>query len=134
MEFLKGWKRIYVILLGVLFVVTGIAFAQQGGEPPAPPSASDMVAKMKQELNLTDTQVNQITPVIQDEVNQMQALMGQGTDRDAVKTQMEALRQSTESKLSQYLTENQLAQWKNKQQPPQGQPPQGGGHMAPPRN
>ena len=121
MKFLDKWWLILVILIGVLFIIASIMFAQQG-KLPSPPSASDIVAKMKQELNLNDEQVSQITPVIQSEIQQMQALMeqakSQGADRDAVIKQMEALRESEESELSQYLTQDQLTQWKNRRQKP----------------
>jgi len=120
-KFLDKWWLILVILIGVLFIIASIMFAQQG-KLPSPPSASDIVAKMKQELNLNDEQVSQITPVIQSEIQQMQALMeqakSQGADRDAVIKQMEALRESEESELSQYLTQDQLTQWKNRRQKP----------------
>ena len=70
----------------------------------------------KQNLNLTDEQVSQITPVIEENIQQRQAIMeqakGQETDRDAMKGQMAALRESMESKLAQYLTPEQLEKWK----------------------
>jgi predicted RND superfamily exporter protein len=107
--------RICIILAGMLFIMTGLTLAQHGEQPPSPPSANDIMTKMKQELKLSDEQVSQITPIIKNEIEQMQALMSQGTDRDAGRSQMEALRKSTESKLSQYLTQEQITLWKNKQ-------------------
>ena len=109
-----------IILIGALFLVAGITFAQQGDQPPSPPSASDVVSRMKEELSLTEEQISQITPIIQDELSQMQSFMEQGASSDTAKSKMDELRQSTESKLSQYLRQDQLTQWKNKQrQPPQ---------------
>jgi hypothetical protein len=115
---MNKWKGVSVIIFVALFFVAEIAFAQQERERPSAPSASDIVSKMKEELNLTEEQIAQITPVIEDEVNQGQSLIGQGGDRDAVKTKMDVLRQATEEKLAQYLTQDQLAQWKSKQQQP----------------
>ena len=134
MRVANKYKYICVISMVVLFVATGVVLAgQPGGQRPSPPSASDIVVKMKQELNLSDEQVSQITPIFQDEIQQMQAIMeqsrSQGADRDAVKSQMDALRQSTELKLSQYLTPDQLIQWKNMQQQP---PQQKGDRRVPP--
>lgn len=126
---MKNWKRINIIMLGVLFFMAGIGFAQPEDQPPQAPSASDMISRMQQELNLTEEQVAQITPVIEDEINQMQSLMSQGGDRDASKVQMDTLRQATETKLAQYLTPEQLVQWKSKQQQP---PQEGGDKMGPP--
>jgi len=128
-------KRIFFIIFGMVFIITGITFAQQGhGQPPSPPLASDIVSRMEKDLNLTDEQVSEITPVIQNEVDQMQVLMSSKTDREAARDKMEAIHKNTESKLAQYLTPEQLAKWKEKQkkQLSQGQgdkmgpPPEGG--------
>ena len=119
MKFIGKSGEVCVVMLAVLLFTAGLSSAQQQGQPPSPPSASDMVSKMKQELNLTDEQVSQVTPIIQEEVNQMQSLMSQVADRDAVKSQIDALHQSTEAKLAQYLTPDQLTQWKSRKQPPQ---------------
>ncbi len=73
---------------------------------------------MKNELNLTDEQIARITPIIQDELNQMQAFREQGISPDTAGNKMEELRQNTELKLAQYLTQDQLRQWMSKQQPP----------------
>lgn len=118
-----------IILIGVLFLAMGITFAQQGGQPPSPPLASDIVSRMKEDLNLTEEQMSQIMPIIQDELSQMQSFMEQGASPDTVRSKMDELRQSTESKLSQYLTQDQLTQWKNKQQQP---PQKEGNRMEPP--
>jgi Spy/CpxP family protein refolding chaperone len=112
-----------IILVAVTFFITGITLAQPGGKMPSPPSVSDIVSRMQEELSLTDEQVTQITPIIQDELSQMQAFMEQGVSLDTGKSKMEALRESTESKLSQYLTPDQLTQWKSRKQQP---PSQGG--------
>ena len=101
----------------ISFLLAGIAFAQQEKQSP---SAGEIVAKMKQNLNLTDDQANQITPVIEENIQQRQTIIeqakGQGTDRDAMKGQMAALRESMESKLAQYLTPEQLEKWKTSMQ------------------
>lgn len=98
-----------------LFIVTNSTFAQSQG-----PSADDIVAKMKQELKLSDDQVNQIKPIIENEIQQRQQIKeqakAQGIGRQAIKEQMQALRQDMESKLSQYLSPDQITQWKNQQQ------------------
>jgi hypothetical protein len=110
-------------VLGAVLLGAGIAFAQQGGQGGQggkPPAACDMVSRMKQDLDLTAEQVSQITPVIENEINQMQALIDDGADRDAARVKMDALRQSTDEALSQYFTPAQLTLWKSRQrQPPQ---------------
>ena len=113
MKISNKWLCFHGIVLGVSFLMASVAFAQQEKQPP---SAGEIAAKMKQNLNLTDEQVSQITPVIEENIQQRQAIMeqakGQETDRDAMKGQMAALRESMESKLAQYLTPEQLEKWK----------------------
>ena len=60
---------------------------------------------MKQELNLTDEQVKQITPVIQSEMQKSKELMDQ----------MRNLHRDTETKIGQFLTPEQMTQWKTLQ-------------------
>lgn len=126
MKIKEKFKWMPLILAAVVLIFSGIAYARQG-QPPSPPSATDIVDRMQQDLDLTDEQVRQITPIIEDEVKQMQAIMRQGPDGD--RSKMEKLHEETESKLSQYLTEEQLAKWKNqRRRPPQGK----GNKMGPP--
>jgi hypothetical protein len=113
-----------LVVAGSLFLMSGTMLAQEGpgggGQPPSPPSASEIVSKMKQDLGLTDEQVSQVTSIIQDESSQMEALMKSG-DPQSGRSQMEAIQQQTESKLAQVLTADQLAKWKSsKPQGPQG--------------
>ena len=71
------------------------------------PFAEDMVGRMKKVLNLSDEQVQQISPIIQADVQKRKELMDQ----------IERVRQDTDNKLSQYLTQDQMTQWKNMQEP-----------------
>ena len=123
------WVRMWGILLAALFLVAGSIFAQQNEQSRSHMSVGDIVANMKGKLNLTDEQVGQITPLIEENIQQRQSIMEQakndGSDSDAVKGQMAALRQSMESKLSQYLTSEQLEKWKNSIQQ---RHPRGKGH------
>ena len=100
-------RFICLIMIIPLFIVTNSLFAQSQGL-----SADDIVAKMKQELKLSDDQINQIKPIIENEIQQRQQIREQakvqGIDRQAIKEQMQALRQDTESKLSQYLSQDQI--------------------------
>jgi hypothetical protein len=119
------WIGASLIAAGVLLFSCGVSFAQQegGDKPPAPPSASEMVSRMKQDLGLNDEQVSQITPILEEEISRMSELMGSETDRESARSKMDALRQDTESKLAQYLTEDQMTKWKSRQgQPPRERP------------
>ena len=96
-----------------------------GGNPPKPPIASEIIAQMKKTLSLTDTQVQQITPVITSEVSQMNAVMEQersgSLDRESVRSKIDAIHAATEKKLSSYLTSDQLKLWKSRKGPGQRQ-------------
>jgi len=108
-----SYKMFWFIFLAGLLAIAGSFFLQ----PKRPLIAEYIVAKMKQELGLNDKQVGQITPVIQGEIQQMQIIMAQArsqkAEHEAVKKQMSKLHQSTELKLAQYLTPQQLARWKS---------------------
>jgi len=120
-------KKNFVLLVFAisLFIVGSSAFAQGKpgagrGKPPSMPSASEIVSRMKEILNLTDQQVVQVTTIIQEEISQMGSLMKSGNP-EANRSKMESIRQQTESKLSKVLTSEQLTKWKNsKPQNPQG--------------
>lgn len=120
------------ILTGSLFLASGVVYAQGsprgGGQPPSSPSASEIVGRMKQELNLTDEQITQVTTIIQEEITQMQSLMKSGNP-ESNREKMGSLRQQTETKLASVLTAEQLTKWKsNKPQGPRGgNRPQGPG-------
>lgn len=105
-------------IAGILIVLffTAVSGYTQGYQPP---SADDIITKMKGELNLTDEQVSQIKPIIENEIQQQQAIKeqakSQGTDRETVKSQLQTLRNDTESKLSQYLSQDKMTQWRDDQ-------------------
>jgi len=103
------WGLLGLILLGVLIVLRGSPLSKQHRQARTP---NDVIATMKLNLNLTEEQVRQITPIIEDHVQQRNAMMEQakrqGFTQEAIQTQVRALRQSTNSKLSQYLTQDQL--------------------------
>lgn len=112
-------KSVFVFLFGFFFLLAcGAGFSQnrEKGERPEPPSAGQIVSRMKQDLNLTEEQVRQVTPVIQDEIARTRGIMTQTKDREQAREQSRALRKDTEAKLSQYLTEEQMAGWRNIQQ------------------
>jgi oligoendopeptidase F len=98
----------------IMFVAMGNVFAQQRA-----PSAEEIVANMKKDLNLTDEQAIKITPVVRNQIQQMQAIIEQAQQK--IGSQMQTLQQSTEAKLSQYLTPEQMAQFRERIQQPQQQ-------------
>ena len=112
---MAGYKERFICMIAIipLFIAAGSAFAQSRRV-----LVDDIVAEMKQELKLSDDQTNKIKLVIANDIQRQQQIkeQAQGKALEAVKEQMQALRQDTESKLAQYLSPVQFTQWKNKQQ------------------
>lgn len=110
--------KIGLITFGLIvstLIICGNTFAQRGpggpggGKAPAKLSASDIVSRMKQNLNLSDDQVKQITTIVKDELAQMESLMGSGSRPDH--TQIESIRTEAEAKIAAVLTTEQLELW-----------------------
>ena len=84
-------------------------------------SAVDYKAnKMKKELNLTDSQVEAIKPIIKDYLIKRKAVLeeisGQGIiDHVAVKGTLKGLKENEYQKLSTILNEDQMKKWINKE-------------------
>jgi TolA-binding protein len=98
------FKNILLTLCSVIAMLTLLIVTTHAQGPT--PVAEDIVGRMKQELKLTDEQVKQITPIIQADVQKRKELMDQ----------INNVRQDTENKLGQYLTQEQMTQWKNLQE------------------
>jgi TolA-binding protein len=98
------FKNVLITLCSVIAMLTLLIVTTHAQGPT--PVAEDIVGRMKQELKLTDEQVKQITPIIQADVQKRKELMDQ----------INNVRQDTENKLGQYLTQEQMTQWKNLQE------------------
>jgi len=90
-----------------------------------PLSAAEIVERMKKELDLSEAQVKQILPVIEEEFSLMRSLIEQdkslGRDNPVEGMEkMKALRENTEKKLALYLTQEQLKKWQNDRPKPPG--------------
>jgi len=78
------------------------------------------VNKIKQELNLTDSQADAIGPIIKDYLIRREAVLqevaGQGiVDHVSVKSALKGLKESEYQKLSKILSEDQMKKWINKE-------------------
>jgi Spy/CpxP family protein refolding chaperone len=82
--------KIILSVFTALFLCTGSVYANK-----MMMTADEKVQKMKKELNLTDDQVNQVRPIIQE-----------------YKDKMDALMQEKETKLSSVLTLDQMNKMK----------------------
>jgi hypothetical protein len=73
------------------------------------PTADDVVNKMKTDLSLTDEQVEQIKPVINDHIRQVNELMGNIQETpETARSAMECIHNKTKLKLTPFLTEEQM--------------------------
>lgn len=115
MKFMGKCKYVYVVLALTLFVAIGNTYAQQRQAP----SVEEIVANMKQDLKLSDAQAAKITPIVRNQIQQMQTIIEQAQEK--IRSQLQTLQQSTEAKLSQCLTPEQMAQFQNRQQGAQKQ-------------
>ena len=106
-------KMFYACLM-VLFFAIIPAFAQEHS-----PSIADIVAKMQAKLNLTQDQINAITPIIEKYSPKREKLrqsMEDGAkDKDAVRIQSKQLKADEKQELSQVLSADQLSQWERMQ-------------------
>jgi Spy/CpxP family protein refolding chaperone len=103
-EKIMKFKNVLITLCSLIVMLVLLA----GSAPAQGPlcTTEGKVNKLKQELNLTDEQVKQITPIIQSEMQKRKELMDQ----------MRNLHQDTETKIGQFLTPEQMTQWKNLQE------------------
>ncbi len=110
MKYKGGSKYVYIIFVLAMVVVVGNAFGQQSQRP----SVEEIVAKIKQDLKLNDDQAVKITPIVQNQIQQMQAIIKQAQEK--VRADLQALEQNTEAKLAQVLTPEQMTEFKIRQQ------------------
>jgi Spy/CpxP family protein refolding chaperone len=103
-EKIMKFKNVLITLCSVIAMLTLLIVTTHAQGPT--PVAEDIVGRMKQELKLTDEQVKQITPIIQADVQKRKELMDQ----------INNVRQDTENKTGQFLTPEQMTQWKNLQE------------------
>jgi len=86
------------------------AAADDHAAPPAAakPGHGDRLAKMAEELNLTDAQKDQIRPILKDSMTQRKALQGDATlTEEQKKAKMKELRTATHDKIFAVLTPEQ---------------------------
>jgi Spy/CpxP family protein refolding chaperone len=124
------------------------AFAQQNPPPSPPPgggdqpqgqrrgmpSVDDQVKMLSDRLNLTADQQTKIKPILEDQRTQAQALRKDDSlSDDDRRTKMRALRESTNSKIRDVLTDDQKKQFDEMQQQmrDRGRQPQPGGDNPP---
>ena len=112
---------IFFMFLTSIFVLDANARwgMQSGGHRASeeqPPSADEIIAKMKTQVNLTKGQYDALKPIIENNIIKRQQLMQdlkeKGiTDKGIIKNTMEELGKEENQKLSQVLTKDQMDKW-----------------------
>ena len=112
---------IFFIFLTSIFVLDANARwgMQSGGHRASeeqPPSADEIITKMKTQVNLTKEQYDALKPIIENNIIKRQQLMQdlkeKGiTDKGIIKNTMEELGKEENQKLSQVLTKDQMDKW-----------------------
>jgi Spy/CpxP family protein refolding chaperone len=114
-----------VVLLGALLILTtSIGMGQRM-------SVEDRVKGLKDSLKLSDTQVEKITKIFEDQREEMTAAFSEHQgDRDAMRSVMEELMKKTDAKVKTVLTAKQAVKYEEMMKARRanmGRRPQGGG-------
>jgi periplasmic protein CpxP/Spy len=146
-------NRIVAITLGGLLAIgaTSAVFAQDTTQPQPPPQGQGQwgghgrgmdpdrqLEHMTKTLNLTADQQTQIKPILVDRQQKMQALwQNQSLSRDERRSQMQAIHQDSESRITAVLNDEQKQKYQAMQEQMRehrGGPPQGGDTAPPTSN
>ena len=101
-------------VLGVV-IASGIAFGQRGNRQP--PSVDEQVKRLADRLNLSDDQQSKIKPILEDQRQQMTSLREDTSlSREDRMSKMRRIRESTTSKISAILNDDQKKQYEAMQQ------------------
>ena len=101
-------------VLGVV-IASGIAFGQRGNRQP--PSVDEQVKRLADRLNLSDDQQSKIKPILEDQRQQMTSLREDTSlSREDRMSKMRSIRESTTSKISAILNDDQKRQYEAMQQ------------------
>lgn len=112
-----GGLRVLAPAILALVLAAGPAAAQQGPGGRRMLSADERLAQMTEQLDLTDSQVEQLAPVVAEQTKKQQELFERAsTDRAAMRDEMTKLRDETAEAYSKILTEEQMTKLKELQQ------------------
>ncbi|MFA5148350.1 MAG: hypothetical protein WC491_04395 [Candidatus Omnitrophota bacterium] len=130
-------KFIVGLLIMLLYLTSNKVYSEQGGGRPPMMTAEQMVSDMKKSLGLSEEQASQILPIVEQEMEKREELMGScggPGNFESMRSSMEKIDSETETALAQYLTDEQMAKWKKIQKERKskmGRGPGGGGGGPP---
>ena len=119
------------VVLFALGLVSTPALAQQGPGGRRMLSSDERLAQLTEQLDLTDEQVKQMKPIIDDQTkNQQELFQNAGGDRETMRAEMMKLMEETDRQYAEVLTEEQMTKYREMRQQRMRQgrplPPQGG--------
>lgn len=132
-----------VLLLLAVSLLAGAGFAQQNPPPAGDqqgqrrgmPSVDDQLKNLTERLSLTDDQQAKIKPILEDQRTQMQALMKDDSlSQDDRRAKGRSIRESTDSKIRDVLTDDQKKKydaWQQEMRDRMRQRQQGGNNPPP---
>ncbi len=101
---MKNIKLIFATLL--MLAVTTMVFAQRGG------NGDRMIQMMTEQLDLTETQVTQVTSIHEEFSTKYKALRDQASAGEQVREEMKALNDQRSAAINNVLTDAQITKWK----------------------
>lgn len=117
-------NHFFIILAACSLLITTLVYssadAQIRGRIPEAKTADQIIADMKDQLNLTDEQEAKIRPIIEEQIKKRGALIekyqGQGREgMGSLRNEMQELSKSTENQLQSILTKEQMENYRNMQ-------------------
>ena len=97
----------------ILFImVTFITFSQALAETAENQETVTVVTMMKNTLNLSDTQVKAIIPMMYKYFKQVQEMRVGAGDKSQLSLRIKSLREDLDSNLAHYLRDDQMTMWK----------------------
>ncbi len=110
-------KKITTFTVTSFLFALFLAFGANASAQPSRPTAEEIINKLEQKLDLTDEQIRQIYPIIEEQMTKRKELIekvrSQGfSARRSMKSKMKEINKETETKLAAHLSSEQLSQWK----------------------
>jgi hypothetical protein len=107
---------VFLMLATLAFFYEALAFRGNSARDP-----EQLIAELSEKLRLTDAQVEQIRPIIENQMEQREEIFekysSQGRQgRPALRQEMRDLRKDTHSQITSLLTEEQIAEYEAFQQ------------------
>ncbi|MCL7973216.1 MAG: hypothetical protein M8835_01495 [marine benthic group bacterium] len=128
---IAGWQIAsgMTALLAILsLVITSTPSSAQQGGPGGRRMSSprDRLAQLTEQLDLSDAQVDQMRPIIEEQTKKQQKIFEEGSgDREKMRGEMMKLMQETDERYAEILTEEQMTRYREmrQQRMRQGRPP-----------